>query len=192
MSLNTLLMSDDMIKERTSIHGNIDPKLIYADIKVSQDMFILPILGTALYDRLQELVNSNDWAGADDYKDLLDKYILDALMYYTLAELPQTLGYQFWNKGIVRKLGSDTELPTMSELMDISNKYRDRAEWYADRLRKYLLQNATDKFKEYYSPGNSIDTVYPEQKSFSNPIYLGDMRNPFNNPGGFTDKPYGQ
>lgn len=93
MSLNTLLISDEIIKERTAVHGNIDAEMIYPDIKVAQDMYILPVIGTALYDKLQAAVNANDWTNLTDYKKLLDNYIIDALMYYTLAELPTSLGY---------------------------------------------------------------------------------------------------
>ena len=105
MSNNILLMSDEMIKERTSIHGNIDAKLIYPDIKVAQDMYILPVLGTALYNKLQTAVNANDWTNLTNYKNLLDIYVLDTLMYYVLAELPMTMGYQFWNKGVKKIRG---------------------------------------------------------------------------------------
>lgn len=89
MSLNILLVSDTMIKERTVIHGNIDPKLIYPDIKVAQDMYIQPLLGSALYNKIQTLINTNTISdGANvNYKTLLDNYIVDALIYYTRANL---------------------------------------------------------------------------------------------------------
>lgn len=170
--LNVLLISDEIIKDRTAIHGNIDAQMIYPDIKVAQDMYILPILGTALYNRLQALITAGDWTDAGDYKTLLDDYIIDALMYHTLAELPTTMGFQFWNKGIVRKNGLDTELPSMSDLVDIANKYRGRGEWYCKRLISYLKQNR-GLFTEYLNPGNGIDTIHPEQSSFTLPIYLG-------------------
>ena len=191
MSLNILLMNDEMIKDRTSIHGNIDPKLIYPDIKVAQDMYILPVIGTALYNKLQTAVNANDWTGLTNYKLLLDNYILDALMYYTLAELPFTMGYQFWNKGIVRKQGENTDLPSMSELVDISNRNKDKGQWYANRLRLYLIDKAVTLYPEYLQPGNTIDTVIPDQKGFAIGVYLGDDKNnPYCNQGGFTSKPY--
>jgi hypothetical protein len=194
MSSNILLVSDTMIKERTSIHGNIDPKLIYPDIKVAQDMYILPILGTALYNKLQALILNNtisDVANAA-YKTLLDKYLVDALMYFTLSELPTTISYQFWNKGVLRKQGESTELPSMSELIDLSNKYKSRAEFYADKMRLYIVQNAPQSFPEYLNAGSTIDTVTPEQRAFTNPVYLGDegRGNPFCNPGGFNGQPY--
>jgi hypothetical protein len=194
MSENVLLISDQMIKERTAIHGNIDPKLIYPDIKVAQDMYIMPILGTALYNKLQSIISdgtiTSDPANSN-YKSLIDKYLVDALMYYTLSELPTTISYQFWNKGVVRKQGENTDLPSMSDLIDLSNKYKNRAEFYADRLRLYIKDKASTMFPEYLNPGSTIDSVTPEQRAFTMPIYLGDDGcNPYCNPGGFNGQPY--
>jgi hypothetical protein len=176
MSENILLISDTMIKERTAIHGNIDPKLIYPDIKVAQDMYIMPILGTALYNKLLTAIGdgsiSSDTTNVN-YKNLIDKYLVDALMYYTLSELPTTISYQFWNKGVTRKIGQDSENPSMSELIDLSNKYKNRAEFYAQRLKQWIRQNAATMFPEYLNPGNGIDTVTPEHRAFTMPIYLG-------------------
>lgn len=172
MSQNILLISDTMIKERTVIHGNIDAKLIYPNIKVAQDMYIHPILGTALYDKLLSDVSASSLAG--NYKTLVDMYIVDTLIYYVLSELPISLSYQFWNKGMVRKLGEDTELPGIDELYSIQNKYKNWAEFYANRLRLYLKQNAPAMFPEYINPGNGVDAIYPDNNSFTMPVYLGD------------------
>lgn len=194
MSENILLISDVMIKERTVIHGNIDPKLIYPDIKVAQDMYIQPILGSALYNKLLALISSgaiSSDAANVNYKTLIDKFIVDTLIYYTLAELPTTISYQFWNKGVVRKQGENTELPSMSDLIDISNKYKNRAEFYANRMKLYIIQNANAMYPEYLNPGNGIDTMTPSQRSFTTGIYLGDERdNPYCNRGGFNGQPY--
>jgi hypothetical protein len=195
MSLNTLLISDEIIKERTSVHGNIDPKFIYPDIKVAQDMYILPILGTALFDKLIAIINGGTWVSFEDYETLLDNYIIDSLMYYTLAELPTTLSYQLWNKGVVRKQGENTDLPSMSELIDISNKYRERGQYYAKRLRLYLMHQSgvNNKYPEYIQPGSSVDTVNPAVNDYSISVYLGDDNcNPYCNKGGFTPKPYSE
>jgi hypothetical protein len=173
MSKNVLLISDEILKDRTSIHGNIDPKLLYPEIKAAQDMYIHPILGTALYDKIINDVDGGTITG--DYKDLLDDYIIDCLLYFVLAGLPEALSYQFWNKGVIRKVGDNTELPSMSELIDIANKYRIRAEWYAERLNKYLKQHSTTNFlPEYLQPGNGLDTINPEVNSYTMPIWLGD------------------
>jgi len=49
MSLNILFISDTILIERTTVHGNIDPKLLYPEIKTAQDMYIQPLLGSALF-----------------------------------------------------------------------------------------------------------------------------------------------
>src|SRR5689334_19305885 len=135
MSKNILLISDVMLKERTSMHGNTDPKLIYPDIKYAQDAYVAPLLGSALYNKLITLVSGNtisDAANAN-YKTLLDDYIVDTLIWYTMSEASTPISFQFWNKGVVRKQGQDTELPSMSEIVDILSKHKTRAEHYAQR-----------------------------------------------------------
>lgn len=192
MSVNTLLLSDEILKERSIVHGNMDPKLLYPDIKTAQDLYIVPILGTALFNKLQTLIETYPAPGsmpASDYKTLLEVYVIDTLINYTLSELPVSISFQFWNKGVIRKQGESTETPSMSDLVDISNRYKQRAESYSQRLRQYLKQNAPTKFTEYLQPGNGIDTIFPDNNGFTIPIYLGDDDN-YCNDGGFTRKPY--
>lgn len=197
MSKNVLLISVDILKERAVIHGNIDAKLIYPTIKYVQDAFVKPILGSALFDKIQTLVENNTIIdpGNADYKLLLDEYIIDTLVYYTLSDMPIELSFQFWNKGVVRKQGQDTDLPTMSELVDISNRHKSKAEFYANRLKLFVIdQNSRlQKYQEYTHPGSTVDTVTPEMRNFTSPIWLGDTDgrdNPWCNKGGFNGQPY--
>jgi hypothetical protein len=174
MSRNTLLISPQMLKDRTSVHSNIDEKLLFPEIKVCQDMFIHPILGTALYDKIISEIEAASITG--DYKNLLDNYIVDALCYYTLSKLPLSLSYQFWNKGVVRKQGDSTELPGIDELDSLRNEYKLRGEWYGERLSKYLVENAsTTVLPEYLEGNDTIDTINPSSTAFTSPIYLGSM-----------------
>jgi len=175
MSKNVLLIDENILKDRTAIHANIDPKLLYPEIKAAQDMYIEPILGSNLFNKIVTDVEAGTIAG--DYKDLLDDYIIDALIYYVLSSLPDAISFQFWNKGVVRKQGTDTELPSMSELVDLSNKYRVRAEWYAQRLNNYLKAEADENFLSEYVNGNdTISDILPEANSYNMPIWLGDYR----------------
>lgn len=196
MSASTLLISVDILKERTAIHSNIDEKLLYPDIKYAQDNYIHPILGTALFTKLQTLIAAGTVgsAGNEPYKSLLDTYIIDAMVYYTLSEMPVSLGFQFWNKGLLRKGGVDTEQPSMSELVDVANRYKNRAETYANRLKDYLRAHASaTNCPEYLNPGSAADTITPEQRAFTLPIFLDDDKcNPYCNPGGFNGQPYSE
>lgn len=177
MSLNSLMISADILKERMAIHDNIDEKLLYPDIKVAQDMYIHPILGTALYDKIVGDINASGiYQPADvNYKNLLDNYIIDALCYYTMSRLPVAISFQFWNKGVVRKTGDNLEPADMLDLVSLSNTYLKTAEWYGERLTKYLQQSVSLQiFPEYSQPGTGIDTIIPEPSAFTLPIYLGE------------------
>jgi hypothetical protein len=172
MSKNVLLMSVSILKDRTAVHSNIDDKLLYPEIKTAQDMYIHPLLGTALYSKLISDISGLGPVGA--YKTLLDDYILDCLYNYVLSQLPIALPFQFWNKGVLRKQGENTDTPTMSELIDISNFYKDRAEWYGERLVRYLKSTSTSSvLPEYLSPGDTLDTIIPDNTVFTCSIFLG-------------------
>jgi hypothetical protein len=171
MSLNILFISSDTIKERSGLHYNVDEKLIKPEIKTSQDMYILPALGSALYNRLQDGISCNNLTC--DEKTLLDDYVADTLVNYVLSELPQGLSFQFYNKGLVRKSSDNTDMPSMQDLIDIANRYRARAEFYKQRLIKYLKQNQT-LYPLYLNFGAGIDAIQPDNDAYRASIWLGD------------------
>lgn len=178
MSANVLLIDDLAIKARTGLHTNTDPKLIEPDIKAAQDIYLQPILGSALLSKLQTLISSNAINATENkvYKDLLDGYIVDTLIYYTLAELPMSLSYQFFNKGVLRKNDDNATVPAMGELIDIANIYKNRAEHYGKRLIMYLKANAVS-FPEYNTISTTLDSINPIDDNYSTGIWLDDDYN---------------
>lgn len=176
VSKNILFVSAALLMDRTSMHDNTDPKLLESDIKFAQDAYILPLLGTNLYLKLQTLLNDDSNMGQTDavnYKSLLDNYIIDALINYTLAELPTSISFQFWNKGVMQKSGEDASPASMDELITIADKYKKRAEFYANRCRTFLMSSTQDIFPEYFLFGNTYEAINPERRAFTSPIFLG-------------------
>jgi len=173
MSRNILFVSVNTIKERTGVHNNLDEKLINPEILASQDMFILPCLGTALYNRLQDGIENDDLTALES--DILDTYITPTLVYYVLSELPMGLSYQFYNKGLIRKSGDGQENPSASDMIDVADRYKSRAEFYKQRLVKFLKEKAVKGLLPLYlNPGNTIDTMIPENQAYTTSIWLGD------------------
>ena len=171
MSLNILYISVQGIKDRTGLHANVDEKLILPEIKTAQDMYILPALGSTLYNKLQSAINTST-LNADE-TILLNNYIADCLIYYVMSELPMGLSYQFYNKGLLRKSGDNTENPSMQDMIDVANRYRTRAEFYKQRLIKYLRQNNT-LYPEYLNFTSGIDTIIPDLEGYTSSLYLED------------------
>lgn len=171
---NICFINVNTIKERSALHSNVDDKLILPEILTAQDMFLLPALGTALYDRLQDGIENNNLTA--DEVDLLDNFITNPLVYYTLSELPMGLSYQFYNKGLVRKTSDNTDTPNMQDLIDVASRYRTRAEFYTQRLIKHLKQvsSTTNKFQEYVNYGSGVDIIKPDHDAYQASIWLGD------------------
>ena len=169
-----LFISPENIYERTQIHSNIDSKMIVPEIKVCQDMYILPLLGSGLYERLQDGIDNDDLTA--DEETLLKEYIRDPLIHYTISELAPALSFQLWNKGLTRKTTENSEAVSSSEIDDFTAKFKNRAEWYLERLIRYLIEEAGggQKFQEYINPGSRVDTFVPKRTSFEIGIYLGN------------------
>lgn len=173
MSRNILFISVDTIKDRTGLHFNVDPKLVFPDILFSQDSQILPALGSGLYNRLQTGIENNDLNPNE--QTLLDEYIAPALVYFTMAELPVALSFQFYNKGVIRKTDTNQAEPSAAELAEIADRYQTRAEYYKQRLIKYLKEKSgSNLFPQYNNPGDGIDTIWPENNGYQSQIWLGD------------------
>lgn len=185
MSRNILFISVETIKERTGVHNNLDEKLINPEIMTAQDMYLLPCLGTGLYERLQDGIENNDLTVSET--TLLDTYITPCLVHFVLSELPMGISFQFYNKGLVRKTDAGISEPSAQDLIDVANRYRTRAEFYKQRLIKYLKQQSAtnNNFPLYLNPGNGIDTILPDNEGYSASIWLGDD---CNCGGSFEDK----
>ena len=149
--------------------------MVFPDILYAQDAYILPALGTALYEKLQDGIECGDLNC--DEETLLNTYITPCLVYYVMSELPMALSYQFYNKGVIRKTGDNQTEPSASDLADVANRYSARAEFYKQRLIKYLKQEsqASAKFPEYINPGTGVDTIVPDNDAYTTTIYLGDL-----------------
>ena len=178
MSANILFISEQTLKDRSLLQDNVDPKLIKPTIKQAQDMFIEPILGTGLYLELQTQVADNDVSVLN--ATLLNNYITDCLCWYVASEMVMSLGFKLTNKNVLKKTSENSDVPSISELFDVMEYYKNKAEWYAQRITNYLCENNTD-YPLYDNPGNGVDTIHPNSTSYSNGFYLGDTPKEYKN-----------
>lgn len=178
MSKNILFITEQLFKERTGASNAIDGKQLFPMIKVAQDMYIMPALGSALYGRLQNGIENDNLTSSET--TLLNDYVTDAVIWYTMSMLPMVMGFQLFSKGFLQKTSEESNAPSRSDLELIEQKYKSMAEFYNTRMIRYLQENYAN-FYEYINTGSGWDVVLPENKSYSCPIYLGDYsgsRNP--------------
>ena len=186
MSKNTLLINYQIMINRTELHTNVDEKLVTPTIKRVQDMYIMPLLGSTLFGKLQDLIEqypSPNTMPDSDYKLLLDDYIIDAMTNYVMAELAMKLNYQFWNKGVATKNAQDSTNTNPQELQSVKQSYMNAATYYCERMRRYLIQYASSRYPEYFASIAGIDQLTPQQNTFDCPIYLKNNYSEKQNPG---------
>ena len=165
----TLILSEETLKERSSVHSNIDAKLITPYIKIAQDIHIEPILGTTLYKKILSLIPNL----TGDYKNLVDDYIIEPLIHFTLYYLPVSLSLQYYNRGIQKKSGDNADAVTMQELRELQNDSKRIAEFYGNKLKDYLKEKSTSSFlPEYILSDSGCNIVQPECKVYTTPFCL--------------------
>lgn len=178
MSKNIIFITEQTFKERTGASNAIDGKQLFPMIKVAQDIHIQPVLGSTLYLRLQEGIDDNDLN--NDEKNLIDNYITDALIWFTMSMLPMVMGYQLFSKGFLQKTSEESNTPSRADLELIESKYKSMAEFYNKRMIKYLQENY-ELYNEYLNPDSGVDVIFPTKQGYSCPIFIGD----------YTDRKYG-
>lgn len=175
MSANILFLSETTLKSRTGMSENIDGKQLKPQIKLAQDMYVQTALGSTLYMRLQSGIEADNLTVTET--TLLNNFVTDCLIWYTMSLLPFALGYQFFSKGVLQKTSEESNTPSRGDLELISNQYKQTAEFYKMRLIEYLRENYL-LYSEYFNPGSGFDVIFPETKAYTSPIYLGDRYAP--------------
>lgn len=162
--MEALFVSEQYIKDNTIIDGNVDVKYITNTIADVQRLYILPLLGTALYNELQTQVNAGTLTALNT--TLIDSYIADVIRFYVLVEGLDIFHYKVTNKAIMTKNSDNSQPIQQLDVIRLIDKNRNNAEFFAQRLTNYIIANQTS-YPLYYAPGSTFDTVIPKRNSYS-------------------------
>lgn len=157
------------IKDIGYVEGNVDDITIRKAIIEAQKLHLLPILGTALYDKLNTDVVAGSVTGV--YATLMSK-LRDALIWATMYELVYPLSIKMRNKGTMQQSGDNTQNMTLGELNSMMDNFQRKRDEYSQRLTNYLLENSSS-FTEYENPGTGVDTIHPDQENYTTTWWLG-------------------
>ena len=85
MIYNVLLISEQRLKDNTSINDNVDSSELRFSIQMAQNIFLQESLGTNLFEKILSLVQTSniDLAGNINYKELLNNFIQPMLIQYS-------------------------------------------------------------------------------------------------------------
>jgi hypothetical protein len=162
-----LLISTEDVKKFTITNGNLDADDFIEYIKISQDITIQNYLGSRLYEKLQELILSNEIndVGYLPYKTLLTTYIKPMLIHWAMVYYLPFAAYTLSNKGLFKHTSENSTNVEKAEVDFLVEKERDIAESYTQRFIDFMCFNQST-YPEYYL--NSNDDVNPDTNNFYN------------------------
>ena len=166
-----LFISEETIKNSTTINGNVDVELLLPYIKVSQDIHVQQLLGTNLYEKIEADITGGTLTG--NYKILVDEYIQPVLVHYSLYECMPFLSYKIMNKDIVRKISETSTPASLEDIKYMRNIIVNTAQFYAERLVEYLRNN-TSLFIEYSN--NTGADMSPTSEAYFNGMNLNTIQ----------------
>ncbi len=165
-----LFISEDYLKDNTQVSKNVDVKYIREAILWAQDTEIQPILGSTLYDKINDDIVADTLAG--DYKTLVDDHVQICLKHFVVAECLAMAHYKIMNKGLQVQSSEDSQPATKTSVDFLVEKETNKAQWYRQRLIEYLCENSI-LFTEYTNPDDGVDVIHPTDRNYSTNIYLG-------------------
>ena len=144
-----LLINRADVMRLTGLNGNIDEDKILPHISTAQDIHLQPIIGTKLMDKVKELIEAGtlDDPGNEAYATLEYTYITPTLVFQVMWDFMPFQQYMIANGGIFQHNAETSATPTKDEVDALIQRFKDKAEFYADRLRDYLCDN-TSSFAE--------------------------------------------
>lgn len=166
---DALWIDEDYLLDNSVIYENTDFKVITPNIIHVQHAYIKPLLGTDLYNQMETAINAQTYTAVET--TLLGLLKL-AIMNYVMAESASDMVYKWMNRGIVVKTGENSQTISPQQLDYIYNKYKSRAEIFAQRVTDYLCQES-NSFPNYQLNTDSSD-IKPKTVSYETGIFLED------------------
>ena len=163
---HTLLISADTLKQNTTISQSVSEDLIHPVILLSQDRYILPVLGTDLFEKLKTEI-----AGTPSgvYLTLLKDYVQKCLCQFTLATLYPVLRLRAVNHSVVQMNNEQGTSASFEDIEPLISSAIDMGEFYRSRLIDYLTDNSSS-FPEYTS--NTGSDLNPTTRNFYSGINM--------------------
>jgi len=159
MSYQVILISEEKLKAFTAINDNVRVEDIQPQVIIAQDLYLQPQLGTKFFTSLKDAVY-NSTLSADEIT-LLEEYIAPMLLHRALVLALPFIKYRIVDKGVLSGTSETATQTTLDELQYLISKVEATAEFYAQRLREFLLDNP-GMFTDYENPGT--DGMYPTRR----------------------------
>lgn len=162
MAFGLFITRNDIIKN-TPLGGAIDADALLPFVRTAQEKYLLNLLGTVLYNKIQDDIESQT-AFTGYYQDLVENYVKPTLIWYSCVEYIPFSAITFKSNGAVKQISEQSVQPGKNEIDYLLSKALNNADYYATRLQDYLVAYSSELPEYLESVGNSTQ-VYPDQSN---------------------------
>jgi len=169
MSYALFISRNDIIKQ-SPLQGSIDADRLLSFVRTAQEKYVLDLLGTVLYYKLQEKILDGTFSQMGPYyQDLMKDHIKPTLIWYAVGEYLPFSGVQFKSEGAVKHESEQSKAVSKNEIDYLLQKATDNGEYYATRMQNYLI-SYSNEIPEYLESVGNQTQIYP---NMSNAYFSG-------------------
>jgi len=172
-------INKEYLVKRSVIDSNVEWAKIEPIVDLVQRKYILRILGTDLYTNVNTAIDANITSNTTipaKYKTLIDVYLLDIIVFYTLYEASLTFKFRYTNKGLMVKDSDNSQPASTDDVKLVMESWKNNAELFANELTQYLIINA-GTYPEHST--NTTNAVWAKTNNTEVDMYLGNGRTNF-------------
>lgn len=162
MAFGLFITRNDIIKN-TPLGGAIDADALLPFVRTAQEKYLLNLLGTVLYNKLQDDIEANT-SFTGYYQTLISDYVKPTLIWYSCVEYIPFSAITFKSNGAVKHISETSVSPGKNEVDYLLAKALDNAGYYSTRLQDYLLANSSN-IPEYLESVGDNTQIYPDQSN---------------------------
>jgi hypothetical protein len=163
MTYNVLFISEQKLKDNTPITDNVDSSELRFAIQQAQAIQIQETLGTNLYEKLQQLVDTGDIQLPANirYKELLNNYVQPTLIAYSYYLALDNFWVKFINIGLVQNRSEQGQPVDLKTLQYLKTNADNQAQFQDNLMRRHLIFRSG--WYPEYNNGNLNDGQLPPQ-----------------------------
>lgn len=159
---DALFIRPDDTRLLSYVESNYDNDQVTVLIYDTQQMDILPLIGTGLYNELASQITA---ANLTALNSSLLGLVRNALRMSVLANGMIVFNYKIRNKGVQTMSSENSQSVDLTVIDRMVQFFKDQAQVYNDRVRKYLVENQAS-YPLFNSPGNGVDTIRPKSNQY--------------------------
>ena len=146
MALQTILIKQEQLTRNTIIGGNVDTDRYLQAIKACQNIYIKPLLGKTLYDKIVADFEADTLTGL--YLEMFDDYITEMIIHGSSEIYLSQGAYMVSNSGITKTKTDSSETISKEEVDYLVEASRKLYRLYEEQFLKWIKDNPVPEYEK--------------------------------------------